>query len=150
MLPFLDVLLSGIGVFLLITALQAQVGETAPPVFGADILAIIGTDGRVDWIPRDGEEITQTHVIGFTSILRTLATKIKRPVRIVAAFSAGGIKHVRDFQQELDHLARRNRTGETGSKEQPVSFSLTWLPLVSSPDAKKQLLEEWHRLPTSE
>ena len=144
LLPFLDILVSALAVFLLIVALQTQLTVQQAPILPGDVLILLDSGGQLTWTERGTETTGQSSVASIGTLLRTLEQDLHRPPRLLVAFPSDAIDTHRQLQEEFNLLATRNGLRSNGSVRLPgTSFRVIWWPINSGQDAGDQLLGAW-------
>jgi hypothetical protein len=134
-LPFLDILVAAIGIFLLIIALQkiTEPVESTPPQ--ADAVAIIRADKKLTWFElQEGKQIDIARY-KISDKLKELAKRLKKPINIIVAFNAKQIEDMYYISDEIDYLATESAKN--------MNFRVVWWPLSSQPNADEEFLSTW-------
>ncbi len=139
-MPFLDILIAAIGIFLLIIALQkiTERVETSPPQ--ADAIAIVRADSRLTWLELQ-EEGTKKDIPRYQigENVKALAKRLEKPVNIIVAFSAENIEGMYRFSDNLDVL----KDSITEASTDNINFQVIWWPLSAKPNAAEEFLVDW-------
>jgi biopolymer transport protein ExbD len=137
-IPFLDILVAAIGIFLLIIALQkiSDRVETSPPQ--ADAVVIVGADSRLTWL--DLEENTKIDIPRYQIVqyVETLAKRLEKPINVIVAFSAENIEAMYHVSDNLNYLKDSVKL-----KDDNINFRVIWWPLSSQADAVEDFLSSW-------
>jgi len=140
-LPFLDILVAAIGIFLLIIALQkiTERVETSPPQ--ADAIAIVRANSQLTWLELQ-EEGTKIDIPRYQigQNVEALAKRLEKPINVVVAFSAENIEGMYHVSDNLDSLKDSIKEASTDN----INFQVIWWPLSSKPNADEEFLASWN------
>ena len=142
LLPFLDIIFSLIGIFIVVFALQEIVESRSDRLAAVDTL-ITCTDGRsFDLYTDPGTEPMRFERTGLGALFEQL-TAAPGVKNLVFAFSSACFNERDRFQREFARFS--DLLGQRRDTEKP-SFRLVYRPLSSAPEAVADLLERWRGL----
>ena len=140
LMPFLDILFSTIGIFLIIFTLQNFFAEQDNPPPQADIVIICREQKQVIWLDRESDAAGAVSYGEVVPMLEAYAEKMKKTLDLLVALPPEGFQTWELVQNEL---AEFTSIDEDNRSERKANVTITLWPLSSEPDAKRKFLEKW-------
>jgi biopolymer transport protein ExbD len=135
-IPFLDILLSAIGIFLLIIALQKITDQVDASSAQADIVVVVQADNKLIWINLKEQKWIKIQHSQLTKNINTLVEHLKKSVNLIIAFSANNLDEKRNIDYKLKDFAKNPNMSH-------INFRIVWWPLSSQSSAVENFLSHW-------
>lgn len=148
LLPFLDIVFSAIGIFVVVFALQniVEARDGTPARIDSIISCIDGKRLTAHW-PNGTPGPTSGSAESF-ELLRELAES-ERPFRsLMFAMTAACLDARRNFLKGFDRFTEFSEVGDPTAESGPMTVLLEFYPLGDAED-EQRLLEEWRGGPGS-
>ena len=139
LLPFLDIIFSLIGIFIVVFALQQIIESQSARLAAVDTLITCGDGRNFDLYADPGAEPVRFERTGLGALFGQLAA-VPGVKNLVFAFSSACFNERDRFQREFARFS--DLLGQRPGAEKP-SFRLVYRPLSSSPEAVADLLGRW-------
>lgn len=138
-IPFLDILVAAIGIFLLIIALQkiSERVETSPPQ--ADAVAVVRAESRLVWFDLQDDTRVDIPRYQIVQYVEALAKRLEKPINVIVAFSAENIEAMYHVSDNLNYLKDSIKDASSDN----INFRVIWWPLSSRADAVEVFLSSW-------
>lgn len=135
-LPFLDVLVSAIGVFIIVLVILIQyIKPSLHHLEQADALVIIYNTQHIEWYDKN-----HTNTFKSTEFTPTLAYYIKesqKSLNIVIAIDENNFALYSQLSQEFAELPAKDKKG------QAINFRIQWWPVYSKGNHLENLKQQW-------
>ncbi|MDM8561184.1 hypothetical protein [Candidatus Parabeggiatoa sp. HSG14] len=142
-LPFLDILFSTMGIFLIIIFLHEYLSNIPEPnTQKIDVLIVCLPNDKYEWFGADYDESVELGISEVKENLTTLAKKLKSNPHILAAFTKEGIESRKSLKELFDNLSKDTDTSPKGVERMTVQPF--WWPLNYSDNSYSALIEQWN------
>lgn len=142
-LPFLDILFSTMGIFLIIIFLHEHLSNIPEPnTQKIDVLIVCLPNEKYEWFGADSDESVELGISGVKENLTILAKKLKSNPYILAAFTKEGIKSQNSLKELFNNLSKDTDAKQNGIER--MTIQPFWWPLNYSDNSYSALLEQWY------
>ncbi len=140
MLPFLDIIFSMIGIFIVVFALQEVIRSQAAKQPNVDHLVICTQDSEFQLYLSPTTEPLRFNRVQLSAFFKTLAAQDGGVRNLVFAFSRDCFNTQRRFEREFARFTALNRDQPVSTK---AAVRLAFRPLSAQENAAEQLLNTW-------
>ncbi len=139
LLPFLDIIFSSIGIFIIVFVLQNSISNTRSHALAVDALVICTSDHQVDFYPDRHAKPVHFNDVQISLLFDSLVRQDGHIRNLVFAFTRNCFESRWRFENEFSKFTALFYERQN----EKVTFHLAFRPLSTQPDAVLDLLAMW-------
>lgn len=148
-LPFLDVLFSTMGIFLIIIFLHDQI-STVPikDIQKIDTLIVCLPNDKYEWFGANSDDSVEVDITEVELKVTTLAKTLNSNPKLLIAFTKNGIHSKLSLKKLFKKLSEQ--IPQSKNEAERITVQPIWWPLNYTDNSYSTLLEQWHSSQTRE
>lgn len=148
-LPFLDVLFSAMGIFLIIIFLHDQISSIPrTDMQKIDALIVCLPNDKYEWFGAGADESVELGITEVELKVTTLAKALKSNPNLLVAFTKNGIRSQLSLKKLFNQISEQ--IPQSKNEAERITIQPIWWPLNYTDNSYSTLLEQWHSSQTRE